>query len=569
MYITKKLPVGIESFAEMLSDDYYYVDKTEFIRELLQNRGKVNLFTRPRRFGKTLNMDMLKTFFSYGTDPALFQGLKISADVSLCEQYLGKCPVIFLSLKSVSGSTFSEAYDLLSEVIREEALRFQWLMDSDRLSIYEKLPLEKMLSGDFSRPLDLHRSLKVLSQLLYRHYGQRVIILIDEYDVPLEKAYQNDYYDSMVLLIRSLLDMALKTNDSLFFAVLTGCLRISRESIFTGLNNFSVHTSSDSAYDEFFGFTDKEVLDLLRTYNLSDCYNEVKEWYDGYRFGQENIYCPWDVINYVKDHISNHAAPALSYWANSSGNSIVKRLIEQASGTVKDQIEELISGGTVSLQPVQELTYPDLNTENDAQRTLYLWSVLYTTGYLTDRTVVTDTRHTLCIPNREIRQIFEQQIQTWFSEVTRSNLKELKMFWQAVASGNSSGFEQLFRGYLQTSISIRDTYVAKNKKENFYHGILLGLLSGEDSWIVKTNAESGNGYSDILIKIPFSQTGCIIEVKYAEQGAFDAACAEAMQQIQDRDYIAAFRQERIPTVYEYGVACYLKDCKVVSKTIQL
>lgn len=292
MYITKKLPVGIESFAEMLSDDYYYVDKTEFIRELLQNRGKVNLFTRPRRFGKTLNMDMLKTFFSYGTDPALFQGLKISADVSLCEQYLGKCPVIFLSLKSVSGSTFSEAYDLLSEVIREEALRFQWLMDSDRLSIYEKLPLEKMLSGDFSRPLDLHRSLKVLSQLLYRHYGQRVIILIDEYDVPLEKAYQNDYYDSMVLLIRSLLDMALKTNDSLFFAVLTGCLRISRESIFTGLNNFSVHTSLDSAYDEFFGFTDEEVLDLLRTYNLSDCYNEVKEWYDGYRFGQENIYCP-------------------------------------------------------------------------------------------------------------------------------------------------------------------------------------------------------------------------------------------------------------------------------------
>ena len=412
--VHQKLPVGIENFEEIRTEGFYYIDKTGFIKELLENWGKVNLFTRPRRFGKTLNMSMLKSFFEIGTDKSLFRGLSISQEAELCTRYQGQYPVIFISLKSVSGLTFDAALESMSQVIQREARRFQFLLESDHLTELDKKPLRALFEDEIL-PKHQRNSLLLLSELLYKHYGKKVIILIDEYDVPLDKASSNDYYDEMISHIRSMFERALKTNDFLYFAVLTGCLRVSKESIFTGLNNFNVHTIADAAYDEYFGFTDDEVQMLLRDYGLEDQYHTVKEWYDGYLFGRENVYCPWDVVCYIKDHIADPTAEPLMYWANSSGNSIIKSMIEYASSTTREQIETLISGGTIEAELVHEMTYNDLQTQDADERLSYLWSILYATGYLTDAERTSRGLHKLVIPNLEIQQIFEKQIRTWFN----------------------------------------------------------------------------------------------------------------------------------------------------------
>lgn len=564
----RKIPVGLDDFEKLRRENFYYVDKSGFIKALVNNWGEVNLFTRPRRFGKTLNMSILKSFFEIGSDKSLFDGLEISQDSGFCEQYQGKFPVIFISLKSVAGDDYNMAYDMLGEVIREEALRFQWLLDSDRLTQYDKAPLEKLLESGFEKQVDLHRSLKVLSRLLHKHYEKKAIVLIDEYDVPLEKAYEKGYYDKMVTLVRAMFEMVLKSNQNLHFAVVTGCLRISKESIFTGLNNFSIHSIEDTIYDEYFGFTDQEVRQILFDYHLPEKYKEVKEWYDGYRFGQEHVYCPWDVLNYVKDHTADPDLAPAAYWVNSSSNAIVKSLLYRATATVKDQIETLMEGGTIEFPLVQELTYQDLDTADESQRMGYLWSVLYTTGYLTDAGERVGRSHRLRIPNKEIREIFELQIENWFSEIIRSDKTRLSAFCDAVKNGDAEGVQRYFNQYLSASISIRDTSVRKEMKENFYHGILLGLLSSEGLWIVKSNAESGLGYSDILVEIPSERIGCVIEVKYAEKGAFDVVCKEAMEQIFYMDYTEKLRADGMEAIQAYGIGCYQKSCKVVCGKIQ-
>lgn len=560
---TKKLPIGLDSFAKIQNENFYYVDKSGFIKEILNNWGEVNLFTRPRRFGKTLNMDMLRRFFEIDTDKTLFDGLEIIKETQLCQEYMGQFPVVFISLKSVAGNDYESAYDMFGAMINETALNLQWLLGSEKLTKYDKLPLERMLENDFSKAIDLYQSLKVLSRLLYKHYDKKVIILIDEYDVPLDKAYQNGYYDEMVTLIRAVFERALKTNENLLFAVLTGCLRISKESIFTGLNNFGVHSISDNLYDEYFGFTDREVRKLLTDYGMFEKYDEVKSWYNGYRFGEEDVYCPWDVLNYVKEHLVNHSIEAKCYWANSSSNAIVRTMLEQATGTIKEQIETLVSGGTVDVQLVNELTYHDLDTKDEARRLVYLWSILYATGYLTDVEQVTEGRHRLRIPNREVQWIFEQQISGWFSETVQEDTGKLLAFRYAVKNGDARDVELRFNDYLQASISIRDTYVRRDKKENFYQGILLGLLSSAESWIVKSSVESGNGYSDILIKIPSEKIGCVIEVKYAENRTFESMCQEALLQIKDKAYTKKLQEDGMETIYSYGIACHMKEARVV------
>ncbi len=558
----KKLPVGIEGFHDMRKEDFYYVDKTGFIRELLGSWGKVNLFTRPRRFGKTLNMDMLWAFLEIGADPELFCDLEIWKEKDLCEQYMGKFPVIFLSLKSVGGRTFETALENMSATIQEKARQMQFLLDSRQLTEIDKKPLYALFEDQISAGRQ-RSSLKLLSEMLAKHFGQKVILLIDEYDVPLDKAYENGYYDEMVEHIRGMLEMVLKTNDHLYFAVITGCLRISKESIFTGLNNFNVHTISDALYDEYFGFTDEEVRTLLADYGISEKYDEVRAWYDGYCFGREHVYCPWDVICYVKDHLSDTEAEAKAYWANSSSNGIVKDLIDGATGMVKKEIEDLIAGEVVEKEVIQELTYHDLSRKKGDESQSYLWSILYTTGYLTDAKAYRGGKHTLKIPNREVLHIFEQQIRSWFSKIIKDDMVKLKSFWEAVKNGNAEEMERHFNDYLRISISIRDTSVRKEKKENFYHGILLGLLSGEGNWMIKSNTESGDGYSDILIEIPAEKIGCLIEIKYAEYGAFDRGCIEAMNQIEEKRYTEKLQNDGMMTIYAYGVACYKKECRII------
>ena len=466
----KKLPVGIEMFRDIREHDFYYIDKTGFIKELLESWTEVNLFTRPRRFGKSLNMDMLKAFFEIGTDKRLFDGLEISAEKQICEEYMGKFPVISVSLKDVEGNGFEEAKDMLETVISDEALRFQYLMDSPKLTSYEKARFEPLLTGRFEKTSQLTASLKTLSALLYKHTGTEVIILIDEYDVPLDKAYVNGYYEQMVQLTRSLFSQVLKTNSNLRFAVITGCLRISKESIFTGINNFTVHSVSDSDYGEYFGFTDQEVRELLSYYEMEELYLVVKEWYDGYQFGKEEIYCPWDVLNYIREHIGDRNVPPKLYWINTSGNYIVKRFIEKANQQTRREIEQLIEGKAIQKEIRLELTYNELDSTIEN-----LWSVLFATGYLTQQGKPQGRTYSLIIPNESIRQIFIEQIQEWFKETTRKDENRLKDFCKAFEEGNAEAIEEQFNNYLMKTISIRDTFTTK--KENFYHGVLLGLLS--------------------------------------------------------------------------------------------
>ena len=552
---TLKLPVGIDDFYKLRKSEFYYVDKTKLIEQLLDNWGKVNLFTRPRRFGKTLNMSMLRAFFEIGTDPTLFDGLYISENKELCREYMGKYPVIFISLKGVDGMTFEEAVVRATTIVKTEARRHYYLKDSGKLVKEEIAQFEQLLSG---KAEDITDSLRLLSELLYRHYEQKVIILIDEYDVPLDKAFQNGYYHEMVKLMRGILGQALKTNDFLQFAVLTGCLRISKESIFTGLNNFKVLSILDARFDEQFGFTDGEVKNLLADYGLSSYFAEVKEWYNGYHFGNADIYCPWDVINYVDQLKYDKTAIPQDYWSNSSGNAIVRSLIDKADVQTKNEIERLIAGEYIEKEISQELTYDEIDNKIEN-----LWSVLFTTGYLTQHGRTENGKYRLTIPNKEIRNLFTRQIREWFRDVSQKDGEKLDIFCNAFVEKNPDKIEQIFSDYLWNTISIRDTAVSKERKENFYHGILLGLLGYKTSWLTKSNAESGTGYSDILVEVPDNRTGIVVELKYAEDGDMEAACAKALTQIDEKNYIMKLKQDGMRNFIKYGIACYKKDCKVV------
>ena len=560
----KKLPVGIENFEEFSKEDFYYVDKTMFLAELLQNWGKVNLFTRPRRFGKTLNMSMLKCFFEIGTDKSLFDGLKIAENKELCAEYQGQFPVIFISLKSVDGLTFASAVAALRTLIGNEASRFQFLRDSDKLSdeekaLYRQLVQTGTAQGGIYAMTDeaLSASLNTLSQLLAKHYGRKVVILIDEYDVPLDKAFQGGYYDEMVSLIRNLFGNALKTNDSLQFAVLTGCLRISKESIFTGLNNLNVMTVSDPYFCDSFGFTDDDVKELLDYYGLGAYHDAMRDWYDGYQFGNVSIYCPWDVIKYAQILLRDPEAEPENYWANTSGNGIIRRLLQKADQTTRDEVEQLINGETIVKTVRQELTYRDIEDSIDN-----IWSVLYSTGYLTSKGRLPGKQMKLALPNREVRELFIDLVKDWFREETRADTSRINRFCAAFPKGDVATIQDMLHDYLWDSISVRDTAVRSNMKENFYHGMLLGLLQSQGSWIVRSNAETGIGYSDISVATP-ERLGMVIELKYAEDGNLEAACTKALAQIDEKKYDEALRRRGMKTILKYGIAFWEKECQVV------
>ena len=562
----KKLPIGIDGFEKLRTNDFYYVDKTLFIKELLQNWGEVNLFTRPRRFGKSLNMSMLKSFFEIGSDPALFEGLKIMQEKDLCERYMGNFPVIAISLKSVSGLNFKAASAALKNIVGKEAMRFQFLLESERLSEAEKNSYKRLIKiGTTSEAIyditdaTLIDSMQTLSQLLEKHYGQKVILLIDEYDVPLDKAFQRGYYDEMVSLIRSLFDNALKTNASLYFAVLTGCLRISKESIFTGLNNLKVHTISDVRYDEYFGFTDADVDKMLAFYGLSSYKDVIRDWYDGYRFGKTDVYCPWDVINYCDELLAAPSAPPENYWANTSGNDLIRRMLKNANQTTKNEVEELLNGGKVTKRIKQELTYREIDDSIEN-----VWSVLYAAGYLTGMHVEQEDADIfrLWIPNGEIRKLFYELVEDWFREVTRSDTSRISCFCEAFPAGDTDTIQEMLDDYLWDSISVRDTAVRRNMKENFYHGMLLGLLQSQDNWLVRSNAETGEGYSDISIQTP-DRIGIVIELKYADDGNLEAACGEALKQIEEKKYAEGLKRRGAKKIIKYGIAFCEKECMVV------
>ena len=560
----KKLPIGIENFEEFSVEDFYYVDKTLFIKELLQNWGKVNLFTRPRRFGKSLNMSMLKCFFEIGRDPALFEGLKIAQEKDLCEKYMGKFPVISISLKSVGGLQYDSAVASLKTVIGNEAGRFRFLRNSDRLTNDEKEAYAQLTEvgssqgGVYTMTEKMaEASLQTLSLLLEKHYGQKAILLIDEYDVPLDKAFQGGYYDEMVNLIRSLLGNALKTNDSLYFAVLTGCLRISKESIFTGLNNLNVMTISDPYFCDSFGFTKDEVTELLDYYGLDDFHDTVRDWYDGYQFGDTSVYCPWDVIKYTQILLKDKYAEPENYWANTSGNDLIRRLLKKANQSTRNDVEQLINGETI-IKPIrQELTYREVEDSIDN-----IWSVLYSTGYLTCRRRLHGRKMELALPNREVRELFIELVKDWFEETTQADSARINRFCAAFPAGDTATIQEMLSDYLWDSISVRDTAVRRNMKENFYHGMLLGLLQSQDSWLVKSNAETGEGYSDISIQTP-ERVGMIIELKYADDGKLEAACSEALRQIEEKKYAEGLRRRGMKKIIKYGMAFCEKECMVV------
>lgn len=559
-----KLPMGIENFERIRKEGFYYVDKTGLIRDFLENPAYVNLFTRPRRFGKTLNMSMLRYFFETGSDSTLFDGLEISMEKELCDQFMGKFPVIAITLKGATGENFTEAKSMLRRIIGKETLRFQFLMQSDRLTETDRCQYEALSTmdktGAFTMSDELLKdSLQTLSQLLQKHYGQSVIMLIDEYDVPLDKAYQSGYYDSMAELVKILFGNAFKTNDSLKFAVLTGCLRISKESIFTGLNNFNVYTVKDVQYNEYFGFSDMEVRELLEYYGFMEKHDAIKKWYDGYRFGDMEVYCPWDVVSYCHALKMSPSTEPQNYWVNTSSNDIIRRFLNRAKTADRNDIEQLINGNSIRKMIRQELTYRDLDSDPDN-----LWSILFTTGYLTQRGTQTGELTELVIPNREIQWIFIRQIREWFKWETEKNMEKLEDFCRAFQENDTAAIEEGFNAYLKKTISIRDTNTKKEMKENFYHGILLGLFGNMDGWDVQSNAESGDGYSDISIEIEDKGTGIIIELKYAEKAAFDTACREALKQINDRNYGEKLIDDGMTTIRKYGIACYKRRCKVIS-----
>ena len=558
----KKLPIGIENFEKLRQEDFYYIDKTRLIEQLLTRWGEVNLFTRPRRFGKSLNMSMLQSFFEIGKDKTLFDGLRISDNQELCEEYQGKFPVVSVSLKGINGATYEEARRFLIKTINEEARRLSVLSDSTELDETDHELLTQLKKKEMTND-SLVYSIRELTELLEKHYGRKVIVLIDEYDVPLAKANENGYYDEMVLLIRNLFENALKTNSSLKFAVLTGCLRIAKESIFTGLNNFKVYSITDKSFDETFGFTDAEVRELLRYYGQEKYYETVKEWYDGYRFGNVDVYCPWDVINFCSDHLADPGLEPKNYWANTSGNSVISHFIDSVGKPQKltrMELEQLVNGGIVQKEINSELTYKELYSSIDN-----LWSTLFMTGYLTQRGEPSGNRYNLVIPNREIRNIITNHILKMFKENVKDDGKTVSDLCDALLNQNPEKVELIFTEYMKKTISIRDTFARKPTKENFYHGLLLGILGFKENWSVMSNRESGDGFGDILIRIEDEDVGIVIEVKYADDGNLQGECEKALQQIIDIRYTEALEQEGIHTIIKYGIACNRKKCKVLMR----
>ena len=554
----KKLPIGIENFEDIRKEDFYYVDKTGLITELLHNWGAVNLFTRPRRFGKTLNMSMLEHFFSLNGDKSIFEGLEISKETSVCEEYMGKYPVIFVSLKGIDARNYEMAFQMAVQIIKRVPAKVQYLLEGDILSEQDKAEYRKLLDDNMSEAVFCN-SLRVLSELLEKYHGTKVILLIDEYDIPLAKAHANGYYDQMVSLIRNLLGEALKTNSSLKFAVLTGCLRISKESIFTGLNNLKALTIADERFDEYFGFTDKEVKELLEYYGVTEYYEAVKRWYDGYQFGNVGVYCPWDVLNHCDRIRSSPDVQPENYWINTSSNDAVKRFIQKsANAATKREIENLVAGGVITKEIHQELTYPEIYETVDN-----IWSLLFTTGYLTQRGRAEGRQMKLAIPNREIRDIFETQIMEFFKENVKKDGEMLTRFCDALQKGDAENVEKLFAEYLRKTISIRDTAVRTEMKENYYHGILIGILGVKDRWGISSNREMGEGYADILAEPDTGDLGIIIEVKYAHDGDLDGACKEALKQIEYTRYEDDLADDGVENILKYGIACYKKRCKVV------
>ena len=556
----KKLPIGIDNFEKIRKDDFYYVDKTKLIEQLLEKWGEANLFTRPRRFGKSLNMSMLRHFFEIGADPSLFDGLYISQRTELCKNYMGKFPVVSVSLKGVESSSYEGACRLLGKVINEEARRLGFLEKSKKLKESEKAIFGELLKPDMREDV-LAYSIRELTELLEKHYGEKVIVLIDEYDVPLAKANEQGYYDEMVLLLRTLFGNALKTNESLKFAVLTGCFRVAKESIFTGLNNFKVYPLTKEVFDECFGFTDEEVKEMLHYYQQDSHYDTVKEWYDGYRFGKVDVYCPWDVINYCDEHLDDPMAEPQNYWSNTSGNDVIKHFVDSiytGKEVTKSELERLVNGGAVQKNISQELTYKELYGSMDN-----IWSALFMTGYLTQRGESEGNQYNLVIPNQEIRNIITEHIMGLFKEDVSKDGQMVNEFCNALASGEADIVEKLFTEYMKKTISVRDTFVRKSTKENFYHGILLGILSFKGGWMVKSNKEAGNGFSDIMIWMDDSDTGIVIEVKYAEAADMETECKKALEQIAKNQYEEVFQEEGIHRVLKYGIACNRKKCKVL------
>ena len=562
-----KLPVGIEDFKEIRQEEFYYIDKTKLLEQLLEKWGKVNLFTRPRRFGKTLKMSMLRYFFEIGTDESLFDGLYIKNNKKICEEYMGKFPVIFISLKNVEGLDFETALYRFVEIIGREAERFYFLLDSEKLTVNEKERYKTLIrldNGRYSMDVNILASaLRLLSELLYKHYGKKTIIIIDEYDVPLDKAFQNGYYREMVSLIRAMFGDALKTNDFLQFAVLTGCLRVSKESIFTGLNNFKVLSIADTRFDEQFGFTDEEVQTLLESYGLLEHISETKEWYDGYHFGDADVYCPWDVINHVDRLCGEPDAKPQSYWINTSGNGLVKRFIDKANKTTRDEIERLVSGETIEKQVSLELTYDEIDTTIDN-----LWSVLFTTGYLTQTGMTESGAYKLVIPNKEVREVYKLQIQEWFKRTVMSNTEQLKNFWKAFDEGDTKAVENYLNRTLSNSISVFDTKARDEEKESSYHTLLVGLLVGNADWLVKSNVEAGDGFADIIVETEDFDAGIIIELKYSKTfSGMDKACEKVITQIKEKRYDEYLKNDDRHDIMIYGIAFCKKKCKVIAHKI--
>ena len=555
-----KLPVGIENFEKIRRDGFYYVDKTGLIEQLLNNWGEVNLFTRPRRFGKTLNMSMVKCFFEIGTDQSLFEGLYISKNKALCDAYMGKYPVISISLKGVNADSYENARSLLKRIVMEEAKMHRIIMSGNRLDDIDKAEYMSLVTGEMGEDTLVY-SMKTLTALLEKYYEKKVIVLIDEYDVPLAKANENGYYDQMVLLVRNLFENVLKTNSSLKFAVLTGCLRVAKESIFTGLNNFKTNSILDEEYDETFGFVDDEVKEMLHYYGQDTHYETVKEWYDGYRFGNADVYCPWDVINYCDAHRRNPMLPPENYWTNTSGNDVLKHFIESAGaakGLAKTDLERLVNGEIVEKDIREDLTYNELYASMDN-----LWSTLFMAGYLTHKGRVDTKRFRLAVPNREIRNIITEQVLALFKQNVEKDGQLLNDFCTALSDGHTDEVERLFSEYMKKTISVRDTFARKELKENFYHGLLLGILGFKAGWSVMSNRESGNGFSDIMIMIDDAEIGIVIEVKYAESHDLEAVCKDALKQMIDKRYTEYFEQQGIKKILKYGIACRVKECKVM------
>ncbi len=551
--VSKKLPVGIENFEEMRKEDFYYVDKTGLIIDLMNGWSKVNLFTRPRRFGKTLNMSMLKSFFEIGGDKSIFDGLVVSNDKVICDRFMGQYPVVFISLKGVDGLDFKTAYEALCQIIVDEAARLRFLVDSDKIADDEKKFLEKLINERYDAS-DIRKSLQMLCRLLEKHYGQKAILLIDEYDVPLDKAFHHGYYAQMIDIIRAMFGAALKTNDSLFMAVLTGCLRVSKESIFTGLNNLKVHSISDEKFDEYFGFTDAEVRKMLEYYGLESHYSDVRKWYDGYRFGGQDIYCPWDVINYCYDACSSAHAQPKAYWINTSGNEMVRRLISRGTdGTTQMDIERLIAGETITKTLNENLTHNeiDANIEN-------IWSLLYMTGYLTAVGYPNGRQYELRIPNMEVRQIYMEQVLDWFKGRAAAQSDKLTGLYEAFESGSADAIKEYLDEQLLDTVSYYDA------RESFYHGFLLALLSTCANWRVSSNVETGKGRSDIVVERRDRKVGFVVEVKdVKEYEKLDAACETALRQIEEKDYTAILRRYRVKNIWTYGIAFWEKECRVV------